>query len=59
MAVRALELTTNSSHCGLGVAERAVITSTVCPLASLVRSGTSFLSTREATARLPMSVCTA
>ena len=59
MAVRALELTTNSSHCGLGVAERAVITSTVCPLTSLVRSGTSFLSTREATARLPMSVCTA
>ncbi len=42
-----------------GVAERAVMISTDCPDTSLVRSGTSFLSTREATAMLPTSVCTA
>ncbi|MNN01544.1 hypothetical protein D3C81_1141650 [compost metagenome] len=59
MAVRALLLTTNSSHCGLGEAERAVMISTLCPLTKRVRNGTSFLSTREATARLPTSVCTA
>ena len=40
-------------------AERAVITSTVWPLESLVFSGASLRSTRAATARLPMSVCTA
>ncbi len=59
MAVRALLVTTNSSHCGFGVAERAVMISTDWPDTSLVRSGTSFLSTREATAMLPTSVCTA
>ena len=40
-------------------AERAVMTSTVCPLASRVLSGTSLRSTRAATAWLPTSVCTA
>ena len=59
MAVRALLDTTNSSHCGPGVAEGAVMISTLWPLASLVRSGPSFLSTRAATAWLPTSVCTA
>ena len=59
MAVRALLVTTNSSHCGLGNADFAVMISTLWPLASLVRKGTSFLSTREATAWLPTSVCTA
>ena len=59
MAVRALLDTTNSSHCGPGVADGAVMISTVCPLANLLRSGTSFLSTRAATAWLPTSVCTA
>ena len=37
----------------------AVMISTLWPLASLVRNGTSFLSTRAATAWLPTSVCTA
>ena len=59
MEGRALLETTKSSHCGPGVAEGAVMISTVWPLTSLARSGTSFLSTRAATAWLPTSVCTA
>ena len=57
--MRALPVITNSSHCGFGAADLALITSTFWPLTSLVRKGTSFLSTRAATAWLPTSVCTA
>ena len=49
MDVRAFEVTTNSSQFGLGLAEGAVMISTVCPLSSLVRIGTRRRSTRAAT----------
>ena len=59
LADRRALVATNSSHCVVGAADFAVMISTVCPLTSLCRSGTSLRSTRAATARLPTSVCTA
>ncbi len=57
--MRARLETTQSSQLVLGVAEGAVMISTVWPLARRARNGTSFLSTRAATAWSPTSVCTA
>ena len=59
IAVRALPVTTDSSHAGFGTADGAVMISTSWPDSSRVRSGSSFLSTRAATAWSPTSVCTA
>jgi hypothetical protein len=58
MAARAFAVTTKLTHAGFGVAPFAVMISTVWPLRSGVRSGTSRRSTFAATQRLPMSVCT-
>ncbi len=59
MAARALAETTKLAQAGFGWAPFAVITSTVWPFLSTVRSGASLRSTLAATQWLPTPVCTA
>ena len=57
--MRALPVTTECSHIGLGVAPGRVVISTVTPEASGSESEARRRSTTADTQRLPMSECTA